>query len=112
VLCAHVEPRQAAACHSQPRVLPSYVHPLLVFLCAFHSPPPASSQVQSGAARTGSWWGHQQFDNGDMQPDLMIFAKGIASGYPLAGVVGRVDSFDHLAPGSMVGARGEEGEVL
>jgi 4-aminobutyrate aminotransferase-like enzyme len=29
------------------------------------------------------WWGHQQFE--ESEPDLMIFAKGIASGYPFAG---------------------------
>lgn len=44
------------------------------------TPPP---QVQSGAARTGKWWGHQHFDG--MNPDMVIFAKGIASGYPFAG---------------------------
>lgn len=42
-------------------------------------------QVQSGAGRTGAWWGHTQFDGGHVQPDLLVFAKGIASGYPLAG---------------------------
>jgi hypothetical protein len=43
----------------------------------------AAAQVQSGAGRTGKWWGHQHFDG--MDPDMVIFAKGIASGYPFAG---------------------------
>jgi 4-aminobutyrate aminotransferase-like enzyme len=42
-------------------------------------------QVQSGAGRSGMWWAHGQFDGGAMQPDMVVFAKGIASGYPLAG---------------------------
>ncbi len=33
------------------------------------------TQVQSGAGRTGTWWGHEQFDGGAMKPDLLIFAK-------------------------------------
>jgi hypothetical protein len=43
------------------------------------------TQVQSGAGRTGRWWGHQHFAG--MDPDMLIFAKGIASGYPLAGAL-------------------------
>jgi 4-aminobutyrate aminotransferase-like enzyme len=42
-------------------------------------------QVQSGAGRSGMWWAHVQFDGGAMQPDMVVFAKGIASGYPMAG---------------------------
>lgn len=42
-------------------------------------------QVQAGAGRTGKWWGHQHFDQDAMKPDMVIFAKGIASGYPIAG---------------------------
>jgi 4-aminobutyrate aminotransferase-like enzyme len=42
-------------------------------------------QVQSGAGRSGMWWAHGQFDGGAMQPDMVVFAKGIASGYPMAG---------------------------
>jgi 4-aminobutyrate aminotransferase-like enzyme len=32
-------------------------------------------QVQSGSGRTGKWWGHQQFDDAGMRPDVMVFAK-------------------------------------
>jgi hypothetical protein len=49
----------------------------------YPSTPTHHVQVQSGAGRTGKWWGHQQFDG--MDPDMVIFAKGIASGYPMAG---------------------------
>ena len=43
-------------------------------------------QVQSGVARTGKWWGHQHMLGEDEQPDIMTFAKGIASGFPFAGL--------------------------
>ena len=42
-------------------------------------------QVQAGVARTGKWWGHQHVSAEAVEPDIMIFAKGIASGFPFAG---------------------------
>ena len=42
-------------------------------------------QVQAGVARTGKWWGHQHVSGEAVEPDIMIFAKGIASGFPFAG---------------------------
>ena len=42
-------------------------------------------QVQSGVARTGKWWGHQHVSGEAVEPDIMIFAKRIASGFPFAG---------------------------
>jgi adenosylmethionine-8-amino-7-oxononanoate aminotransferase len=61
--------------------------------------PPAAcmcAQVQSGVARTGKWWGHQQVTSEaeNVQPDIMIFAKGIASGFPFAGLATRDHIFD------------------
>lgn len=43
-------------------------------------------EVQSGVGRTGKWWGHEHFDGGNVRPDMMIFAKGIGSGMPIAGL--------------------------
>ena len=61
---------------------------------------PHPAQVQSGIARTGKWWGHQHVVDQEVQPDLMIFAKGIASGFPLAGLAGREPALAplHLQP--------------
>ena len=59
-------------------------------------------QVQAGVARTGKWWGHQHFDNS--HPDIMLFAKGIGSGYPFAGMAAKPHLYDNLKPGTM-GAR-------
>lgn len=43
-----------------------------------------SDEVQTGCGRTGKWWAYEHFG---ITPDMLVFAKGIASGYPLAGVV-------------------------
>ena len=44
-------------------------------------------QVQAGVARTGKWWGHQHVSGEAVHPDILIFAKGIASGFPFAGTL-------------------------
>ena len=71
-------------------------------LCDKHKILLVADEVQSGVGRTGEWWGYQCFDHGAMQPDLLVFAKGIASGYPIAGVASRADAYDNLIPGSIV----------
>ena len=59
-------------------------------------------QVQAGVGRTGKWWGHQHFEGA--RPDIMLFAKGIGSGYPFAGMAAKPHLYDNLKPGTM-GAR-------
>lgn len=71
-------------------------------ICDKHKILLVADEVQSGVGRTGEWWGYQCFDEGAMQPDLLVFAKGIASGYPLAGVASRSNAYDNLIPGSIV----------
>ncbi|MFA4640438.1 acetyl ornithine aminotransferase family protein [Pyrococcus kukulkanii] len=43
-------------------------------------------EVQTGIGRTGKWWGSEWFD---VEPDLMVFGKGVASGMGLSGVIGK-----------------------
>ncbi|MGD8430884.1 MAG: aminotransferase class III-fold pyridoxal phosphate-dependent enzyme [Ectothiorhodospiraceae bacterium] len=50
-------------------------------------------EVQSGNGRTGRYWGHDHFD---VVPDVVVTAKGVASGFPLS-VVGAAD--DLMAQG-------------
>ncbi|HKJ76163.1 MAG TPA: aminotransferase class III-fold pyridoxal phosphate-dependent enzyme, partial [Gammaproteobacteria bacterium] len=38
-------------------------------------------EVQAGFGRTGKFWGHQHYD---VMPDIVITAKGLASGYPVS----------------------------
>eukprot|EP00879_Flechtneria_rotunda_P012217 GHRR01012759.1.p1 GENE.GHRR01012759.1~~GHRR01012759.1.p1 ORF type:complete len:411 (+),score=141.78 GHRR01012759.1:1427-2659(+) len=63
-----------------------------------------ADEVQAGAGRTGKWWGHQHFKG--MDPDMVIFAKGIASGYPFAGIATKESYFDNMQPGTMGGTYG------
>lgn len=60
-------------------------------------------EVQSGFGRTGRWFAHQHFG---VTPDIMIVAKGIASGLPLAGVIARMDLMERWTPGAEGGTYG------
>ncbi len=54
-------------------------------LCDDHGALLIMDEVICGFGRTGSWFGSQTLD---VRPDLMTFAKGVASGYlPLSGVI-------------------------
>lgn len=75
-------------------------------ICDEHGILLVADEVQSGAGRTGEWWAHEAIDGGAMRPDLMVFAKGIASGYPLAGVAAREELTARLAPGVLGGTYG------
>jgi 4-aminobutyrate aminotransferase/(S)-3-amino-2-methylpropionate transaminase len=62
-----------------------------------------ADEVQSGMARTGTYFASEGFG---LVPDLMTVAKGIAGGMPLAGVVGRADIMDAAHPGGLGGTFG------
>lgn len=53
-------------------------------------------EIQSGMGRTGRWWA---VEHEDVQPDIVCFAKGIASGFPLGGIIARRKLMD-WPPGS------------
>jgi acetylornithine aminotransferase/4-aminobutyrate aminotransferase len=38
-------------------------------------------EIQAGYGRTGKFWGHEHFN---VQPDVVLTAKGLASGFPLS----------------------------
>jgi 4-aminobutyrate aminotransferase len=40
-------------------------------------------EVQTGFGRTGRFWGHEHFG---VRPDIIVTAKGLASGFPLSGI--------------------------
>ena len=43
-------------------------------------------EIQAGVGRTGKWFCHEHYG---VKPDIITFAKGIASGYPLSGIAAR-----------------------
>jgi 4-aminobutyrate aminotransferase len=56
-----------------------------------------ADEVQSGAGRTGRMWA---VDHWGVQPDILLTAKGIGSGMPIAGMVARADLFEAWGPGA------------
>ncbi|KAF4613903.1 hypothetical protein D9613_008168 [Agrocybe pediades] len=57
-------------------------------------------EVQSGFARTGSWFAVEE---SGVKPDILVIAKGLGNGFPISGVVSRTELTDTLKPGSMGG---------
>ncbi|GLU91435.1 4-aminobutyrate--2-oxoglutarate transaminase [Agromyces sp. NBRC 114283] len=62
-----------------------------------------ADEIQSGLARTGRWFASEHFG---LVPDLVLTAKGIAGGLPLAGVTGRAEIMDSALPGGLGGTFG------
>lgn len=55
-------------------------------------------EVQAGMGRTGAWWAVDRFG---LEPDLLCTAKALASGFPLAAVVGTAEVMDRVGPGML-----------
>ena len=62
-----------------------------------------ADEVQSGFGRTGRWFGIDHFG---VVPDIMIMAKGIASGLPLSALVASAQLMALWTPGSHGGTYG------
>ena len=62
-----------------------------------------ADEVQAGMARSGSVFSIEQFG---VQPDIVLSAKGIAGGLPLAGITGRAEIMDKSMPGGLGGTFG------
>ena len=55
-------------------------------------------EVQSGMGRTGTLWG---IEHSGVTPDLVTVGKSLASGMPLAGVIGATEVMDSVHPGGL-----------
>lgn len=60
-------------------------------------------EVQTGFGRTGKFWGGEHFD---AKPDILVTAKGLASGFPLSGIAASSALMDKAWPGSQGGTYG------
>jgi len=60
-------------------------------------------EVQTGFGRTGRFWGHDHFS---VRPDVLITAKGLASGFPLSAIAAPRDLMAKAWPGSQGGTYG------
>ena len=69
-------------------------------LCDQHGILLIADEVQTGAGRTGTFFAMEQMG---VAADLTTFAKSIAGGFPLAGVCGKAEYMDAIAPGGLGG---------
>jgi 4-aminobutyrate aminotransferase len=61
-------------------------------------------EVQTGIGRTGRFWGHEHSPG--VAADILVTAKGIASGFPLSGIAASAELMAHARPGSQGGTYG------
>ena len=71
--------------------------------CTEHGVVMIADEIQSGMARTGRYYASEHFG---WEPDLVLSAKGIAGGLPLAAVTGRAEIMDASQPGGLGGTFG------
>ena len=97
-MVAHVDPSAVAAVIIEPiqgegGFIPAsyeYLRRLREF-CTKHGIVLIVDEVQSGFGRTGRWFA---FEHSGIEPDLVVTAKSIAAGMPLAAVTGRAEIVD------------------
>jgi 4-aminobutyrate aminotransferase len=70
--------------------------PRLREICDRHGIVMVADEVQSGAGRTGKMWAVEHWA---VEPDVLLTAKGIASGMPIAGMIAR-DELMTWGPGA------------
>lgn len=63
-----------------------------------------ADEVQTGYGRTGKFWGHQHAEG--VTPDIIVTAKGLASGFPLSAIAAPTALMEKAWPGSQGGTYG------
>lgn len=84
------------------RASPSFLQSLRK-ICDEHGILLILDEIQTGFARTGTMFCHEQ---AGIEADLMTAAKGIAGGFPIAAVIGKADIMDAPHPGGLGGTYG------
>ncbi|MDE3193955.1 MAG: 4-aminobutyrate--2-oxoglutarate transaminase [Chloroflexota bacterium] len=72
-------------------------------LCDRHGIVLIADEIQTGFGRTGRMFAVQ---HENVVPDILVMAKSLAAGLPLAAVVGRADVMDAMEPGGLGGTYG------
>jgi len=72
-------------------------------LCDAHGIVLIIDEVQSGFGRTGRFFALEHFG---VLPDVVVMAKGLASGFPLSGIAARRELMERWKPGSHGGTYG------
>ena len=66
-------------------------------ICDEHGILLIADEIQSGAGRTGELWAIEHWG---VKPDILLSAKGIASGMPLGAMIARADLLEAWGPGA------------
>jgi 4-aminobutyrate aminotransferase len=66
-------------------------------ICDEHGILLVADEIQSGAGRTGKMWAIEHWG---VEPDILLTAKGIASGMPLGALVARAEILETWGPGA------------
>jgi len=77
--------------------------PALRRLCTEQQIPLIADEVQTGFGRTGKMFA---CEHSGLEPDLIVLAKSMGGGLPLAAVVGRSELMDATKPGGLGGTYG------
>ena len=72
-------------------------------ICRRHGILLIADEVQTGFARTGKFFACEHFG---VEPDLVVSAKSLGGGLPIAAVTGRAEIMDNTGPGSLGGTFG------
>ena len=103
----YVEPQSIAAVIVEPVlgeggfvVPPNEFLGRLGTLCRRYGILTIADEIQTGIGRTGRTFACEHYD---FVPDILLTAKSLAAGVPLAAVVGRADVMDSPGPGSLGG---------
>ena len=67
-------------------------------LCTKHGILYVDDEIQAGCGRTGTMWAIERFE---VEPDILVSGKTLGGGLPLAGVTGRAEVMDAVAPGGL-----------
>lgn len=95
-----VEPVQGEGGYVVP---PDGFLPALREICDHYGIMLIADEIQSGFGRTGKWFAIEHWD---VVPDVLVMAKGLASGLPLSGLAARPETMAKWKPGSHGGTYG------
>jgi 4-aminobutyrate aminotransferase / (S)-3-amino-2-methylpropionate transaminase / 5-aminovalerate transaminase len=73
---------------------------VLIDLCHKHGILLIADEIQSGFGRTGAMFASERYG---IEPDILVTAKSLGGGLPLAAVTGRAEIMDAPAPGGLGG---------
>lgn len=72
-------------------------------ICTKHGILLIADEVQTGFARTGKFFASEHYG---VEPDLLLSAKSLGGGLPIAAVTGKAHIMDHTVPGALGGTFG------